>query len=91
MDENLTRHADSRIQGNGVILSGFKSTQNPRQNPRIPHGFHTKWPLMASHSALPGQQTKAQIPMYLYINPSSAGLLADPPSIDSQQVVRLCA
>jgi hypothetical protein len=38
MEENLTRRAYSRIPGNGVILSGFKSTRNPRQN--FPK-FHT--------------------------------------------------
>jgi hypothetical protein len=32
MDENLTRHADSRIPGDGLILSGFKSSRNSRQN-----------------------------------------------------------
>jgi hypothetical protein len=32
MDENLTRHADSLIPGNCVILSGFKSKRNSRQN-----------------------------------------------------------
>jgi hypothetical protein len=32
MEENLTRHADSRIPGNGMILSGFKSKRNSRQN-----------------------------------------------------------
>jgi len=32
MEENLTRHADSRIPGNGMILSGFKSSRNSRQN-----------------------------------------------------------
>jgi hypothetical protein len=32
MDKNLTRHADSRIPGDGLILSGFKSSRNSRQN-----------------------------------------------------------
>ncbi len=32
VDENLTRDADSRIPGNCVILSGFKSKRNSRQN-----------------------------------------------------------
>ena len=53
MDENVTRHADSRIPRNGVILSRFKSTRNPRQNPRIPHVFHTKRPFKTAHPASP--------------------------------------
>jgi len=28
--------------GNGVILSGSRSSRNPRQNPQIPNGFRTK-------------------------------------------------
>ena len=38
MDENLTSYADSRIPGDGLILSGFKSNRNSRQN--FPK-FHT--------------------------------------------------
>ena len=41
MEENLTRHADSRIPGKGVILSGFKSATEFSE---IPHGFHTNGP-----------------------------------------------
>ena len=42
MDGNLTYRADSRIPGDGLILSGFRSSRNPRQNfskkfARIPH------------------------------------------------------
>ena len=36
MDENLTRHADSQIPGNGVI----------------PQGFHTKWPELSHYPIL---------------------------------------
>lgn len=32
MDENLTSHADSRIPGNGLILSGSNPDKKPRQN-----------------------------------------------------------
>jgi hypothetical protein len=56
MEENLTRHADSLIPGNGMILSGFKSTRNPRQNPRIPHGFHTKWPDREADGPVPARE-----------------------------------
>ena len=38
MDENLTNHADSRIPGDGLILSGSNPDRNPRQN--FPK-FHT--------------------------------------------------
>lgn len=61
MDENLNNHAISRILGAGVILSGFKSIRNPRQNSQIPHGFHTKEPFRALHYASPDQQNNAQI------------------------------
>lgn len=53
MDENLTSHVNSRIPGNGVILSGFKSSRNPQKNPRIPHGFHTNRPFRTAHPAAP--------------------------------------
>jgi hypothetical protein len=32
MDENLTSQADSRIPGDGLILSGSNPDKNPRQN-----------------------------------------------------------
>jgi hypothetical protein len=38
MDENLTSHASYRIPGDGLIVSGFKSNRNSRQN--FPK-FHT--------------------------------------------------
>jgi hypothetical protein len=84
MDENFTRHADFPIPGNGVILSRFKSTQNPRQNPQIPHGFHTREPFRALHSASPDQPNNAQIQMQSYISDSSANYLAVPEHAGNQ-------
>jgi hypothetical protein len=57
MDENLTRHADSRIPGGGVILSGFKSIrQSGTEFLKIPHGFHTKWPFRKANGPVPARE-----------------------------------
>jgi hypothetical protein len=62
MEENLTRHADSRIPG-GVILSGFKSTRNPRQNEHpISDGFLTNHRSTTHNHASPTESRYAQKP-----------------------------
>ena len=63
MEENLTRHADSRIPGNGVILSGFKSTPNPRQNEHpISDGFLTNHRSTTHDHASPTESRDAPMP-----------------------------
>jgi len=63
MEENLTKHADSRIAGSGVIFSGFKSTPNPRQNEHpISDGFLTNHRSTTHNHASPTESRDAQKP-----------------------------
>lgn len=54
MDESLANTANSPGTP-GFELRSYreKSTRSPRQNPRIPHGFHTKCRFRTAHPASP--------------------------------------
>lgn len=85
----ITSASPSRLTGR----TG-RAVHPPEIRDRIP-GFHTDFtqndrsgPHTLRH---PGQTTNAQMPMNTQKAAHSAGFLADPPSVDYQQVVRLYA
>jgi hypothetical protein len=52
--------------------------RHPRQNPRNPHGFHTRSRFRTTRRASPGQPHHEPIPMKSKKNGPPAGLPADP-------------